>query len=124
MGVPSVTRSSSAATEHQYKADLDETKFEVFSGQGNLYGFVVEDNSGSAVFLSVFDAAAIGDVTLGVTEPKFTLRIPASSAVGKDPSDSPYRFFAEGCIVAVVSTRDGVNAPGAPASAQFWSWNK
>lgn len=120
----SPTSSSSCATFHLYTNTLSASPVEVFSGRGNLYGFLVENNTTSDVYLQVFDAAASGDVTVGTTPPAFTLRIPGSSAFGKDADDTSYKFMSKGCIVAVTTTRTGSVAPGTAATAQFWFTNR
>lgn len=122
MGVPTVSASSSITTDHLYNASQAEVKSTVFIGRGNLFGFLVENNGASEIFLQVFDALA-ADVTVGVTTPTFTFRIPASGVMGKDVNDSPLHFFAKGCVVAVTAGRTSAVAPAAPATCQFWSYN-
>jgi len=124
MGVPSVTASASSATYHSYSASLDASPVLVFQGRGNLYGFLVEDNSGDDIFVQVFDAASVGDVTVGTTVPVFTFRVKADQALGKDVNDSPYRFFANGCVVAVTTLRNNSVSPSAGATGQFWFVNR
>lgn len=124
MGVPSVTASSSSATFHSYESSLNATPVLVFSGRGNLYGFLVEDNSGDDIFVQVFDAASAGAVTVGVTSPVFTFRVKADQALGKDVNDSPYKFFKDGCVVAVTTTRTGAVSPPVAATGQFWFVNR
>ena len=123
MGVPSVTKSSSVATEHSYEASVTETPVQVFVGRGNLYGLLIEENGGADVFVQVFDAASTGDVTVGTTAPDFTFRVAANATFGKDVNDSPLHFFAKGCVIAVTSTRTGSGAPAAGATVQSWFWN-
>ena len=124
MGVPSVTASASSATYHSYSASLDASPVLVFQGRGNLYGFLVEDNSGDDIFVQVFDAASVGDVTVGTTVPVFTFRVKADQALGKDVNDSPYKFFKDGCVVAVTTLRSNSVSPSAGASCQFWFVNR
>jgi len=124
MGVPSVTASASSATFKSYSESLDATPVLVFQGRGNLYGFLVEDNSGDDIFVQVFDAASVGDVTVGTTAPVFTFRVKADQAFGKDVNDSPYRFFANGCVVAVTTLRSNAVSPSQGATAQFWFVNR
>lgn len=124
MGVPSVTASSSSASFHSYESSLNASPVLVFSGRGNLYGFLVEDNSGVDIFVQVFDAASAGAVTVGTTTPVFTFRVKADQALGKDVNDSPYRFFKNGCVVAVTTTRTGAVSPGTAATGQFWFVNR
>lgn len=124
MGVPSVTASASSATYHSYNSSLDASPVLVFQGRGNLYGFLVEDNSGDDIFVQVFDAASAASVTVGVTVPAFTFRVKADQAFGKDVNDSPYKFFANGCVVAVTTLRNNSVSPSAGAAAQFWFVNR
>lgn len=121
-GSPSVTASSSVVVDHTYLPTLDEAGTLVFTGRGNLYGFLVENNSGTDVFIQFYDAAAIVDVTIGVTV-KFTFRVPANSVMGKDVNDSPLHFFAKGCVAFVTNGRNDAVAPAADATAQFWHYN-
>ncbi|NBW12340.1 MAG: hypothetical protein EBR82_30345 [Caulobacteraceae bacterium] len=85
---------------------------------------MIEENSGADIFVQVFDAASAGAVTVGTTTPVFTFRIKADQALGKDVNDSPYKFFKNGCVVAVTTTRTGAVAPGTAASGQFWFVNR
>ncbi|NBU33825.1 hypothetical protein EBZ38_03270 [bacterium] len=124
MGVPSVTASSSSCTFHSYQASLNATPVLLFQGRGNLYGFLVEDNSGDDIFVQVFDAASAGDVTVGTTVPAFTFRVKAEQAFGKDVNDSPYKFFSKGCVVAVTTLRGNAISPAVAATGQFWFVNR
>lgn len=123
MGVPSVTRVPSVVTEHGYEAAVTETAIEIWSGAGNIYGFLAEENGGAEIFIQFFDAASAGAVTVGVTAPTFTVRLSASATFGKDTNDSPLHHFNEGCVVAVTSTRTGAGAPAAGATFNTWFWN-
>lgn len=118
------TSSPSAVPFHSYTNSLSASALEVFSGRGNLYGFLVENNTASDIYLQVFDSENAGSVTVGTTEPVFTVRIPGSSGFGKDADEMAYRFFGKGCVVAVTTTRDGSTAPATDATAQFWFLNR
>lgn len=122
MGTPSISASPSVVPQHVYNDALAETPVQLFVGHGNLYAFIVENNAAVDCFIQFFDAADVGDITLGTTPPDFTFRIPASGAMGKDSNDTPLHYFSKGCVVAVTATRTGNGAPGAPATSQFWSY--
>lgn len=92
----------------------------VKAGAGNLYGFLIENEGGSAVFMHFFDAASAGDVTLGVTVPKFIHGMVANADFGRDPVNVPYDHFALGLVVAITSTRAGVADPGYTVPTKFW----
>ncbi len=123
MGVPSVTRNPSVVTEHSYEAAVTESPVLVFAGQGNLYGFLAEENGGVEAFLQFFNAASTGAVTVGTTVPVFTIRLGADSTFGKDADDSPVHHFSLGCVIAVTSTRTGAGAPSAGMTVNSWFWN-
>jgi len=120
MGVPSVSASASVATEHVQKTGLNATPQLVFTGRGNLYGFLLEEMSGEDLFMQFFDAASTSAVTVGVTVPIMSIRVKADQAIGKDVNDSPLKFFANGCVVAVTKGRTNALAPGVDAVSQFW----
>lgn len=120
MGVPSVSYSASSATKHLYRDNLSATPVKVFEGRGNLYGFLVEDNSGDDIFLQVYDSASDNPALLDSSNLAFTVRIKADQSFGKDVNDSPYHFFANGCVIVVSKDRVAKTALGAPAMGQFW----
>lgn len=122
MGVPSVSYSASSATKHVYRADLSATPVKVFEGRGNLYGFLVDDNSGEDIFLQVYDSTSVDPNQLTSGNLAFVVRIKADQTFGKDVNDSPYHFFSSGCVVVVSKERVNKVALGAgkEAAAQFW----
>lgn len=124
MGAPSVTASSSSCTFHSYQTNLNASPVSIFAGRGNLYGFLVEDNSGSDIYVHVYDAPSAASVTFGVTVPVFTFRVKADNAFGKDVNDSPYKFFSQGCVVVVTDARNAGSAPTSAAVGQFWFVNR
>ena len=113
-----ITAQPSGAMSHLYDPALSAAAT-VFIGKGNLYGFLAENNSGSDIYLSVYDSL-LANVTLGVTAPAFTVRVPASASFGKDAIEISYRYFSVGCVVAAVTMRNGAILATA-ASCQFWS---
>jgi hypothetical protein len=95
----------------------------LWAGQGNMYGFYIENNTSSDIFLQLFNAASVSDVTVGTTAPDVTYRIPASGAFGKDSNDTSLHFFHKGCVFAVTTTRTGSTSPSSDAAGSFWFWN-
>lgn len=95
----------------------------VMAGQGNLYGWLVEDNSGDDIFLQVYDTVSMDPNVLNGLTPSFTIRVKADNAMGKDVNDTAYEHFKNGCVVRVSASRTGATAPLQPASCQFWAVN-
>ena len=114
---------STACADHSYEASVSNSPVQIFTNRGNLYGFLVENNTVADCFIQLFDAATIGAVTVGTTAPNFTFKVPASGAMGKDATEIPIHFFAKGCVVAVTTTRTGSTAPASGATCQFWHYN-
>lgn len=113
-----ITAQPSGAMSHLYVAALSAAAT-VFVGKGNLYGFLVENNGATDIYLSVYDSL-LANVIVGTTAPAFTVKVPASAAFGKDAIEISYRYFSVGCVVAAVTTRNGAALATAP-SCQFWS---
>lgn len=121
MAAPSVSYSAGSATKHVYSNSLNNTPVQVFVGRGNLYGFLVEENSGDDIYVSVYDSAT---TDLTGKQPVFTFRVKGEQAFGKDVNDSPYRFFEEGCVVKASKQRDLDEALTVEATSQFWFVNR
>lgn len=115
---------ASVVTKHQYLPSQGNTKVQVWEGRGNLYKIVVENNDSAIVYVQLFDAAAIGDVTLGVTMPVSEYRVQSSGDMGDDSAPEPLTFFSKGCVIAVTDVRGGSGAPGANSSIQLWYQNR
>jgi len=63
-----ITRSSSVATQFDYKPTVDESGSQVFVGRGNLYGFSMENNSATDdVFVSFYDSSSAPTVGTDVS---------------------------------------------------------
>lgn len=100
------------------------TVTQVFTGKGNIFGFLFENNSATAdVYIRFFNAASTGDVTDGTTTPVATYRVPAGAVFGKDAQNFSLDFFSLGCQITVGSTRTGVSSTTAP-TVHVWYWNK
>ena len=113
-----ITAQPSGAMSHLYVEALSAAAT-VFVGKGNLYGFLVENNGATDIFLSVYDEL-LANVTVGTTAPAFTVKVPASAVFGKDAIEISYRYFSKGCVVAATTLRNGAILATAP-SCQFWS---
>lgn len=111
--------SPSVAPKHFYQGAVDEVAVQVSGEKANLYGFEVENNGASDVYLQVFDKLAV-DVTVGTTTPDYTFRIPASSNFGKDSQQFPLHYHGTGVTIAVTATRTGSGAPASDATVQMW----
>jgi hypothetical protein len=121
---PTVSASPSICTDHSYKPSVTNTPSLVFTGKGNLFGFIAEANASEDQYILFYDAAAAVDVTVGTTTPVFTFRIPSGAVMGKDVNDSPIHYFAKGCVVAISKARATDVAPTSGATCQFWSSNQ
>lgn len=110
------------ALEAYYKVDLDETKRVVFTGPGNIFGFLFENNSATdAVYLQFFNKLT-ADVTVGSTAPDFTIKVPAGAVLGKDAGEFALRHMNIGCVVACTADRSSASAPNADLTAHIWYW--
>jgi hypothetical protein len=117
--MPDISANSSSAPSHTY-AQVSGSPVSVFAGSGNLYGWLIEENSGEDLFLQVYDTTATTGPELDALTPVFVIRVKADQALGKDVNDTPYRHFLRGCVVRVSKQRNSLQAPDQPASLQFW----
>lgn len=120
MGVPRISAEPGSSTQHFYQESVSNTPVLVFAGRGNIYGFLVENNDASAVFIQVFNKASAGSVTLGTTVPDFTFKIATSSSFGKDANDTGLHWLDAGCVIAITTTRTGSTAPAAGSTVHIW----
>jgi len=72
----------------------------VKASQGLLYGWHIKNTTPAALYVQFFDAAGVGDVTLGTTTPKLSIGIEAN---GKAES-SLARPFTFGLGICIFST--------------------
>lgn len=101
---------------HKYQESLTASGLVLFNTQGNLWGFLAENNdSSNTVYLQFYDSAsgAVGN-------PVFTVRVPAGSAFGKDADDLAMYHFANGCFVRAVDARGGAVLTATAPTLQFW----
>jgi hypothetical protein len=116
--MPDLSPSSSSAPQHSYVQVSNPVL--LFSGSGNLYGWLVEENSGDDVFLQVYDSVSTNNTTLNGLSPAFVIRVKADQSMGKDVNDTPFKHFLTGCVVRISKQRDVFEAATSAASAQFW----
>lgn len=96
-----------------FHAAVDEAGATVSEQRGNLYTVLAENANATACYLQFFNAADIGDVTVGTTPPVFSLLLHANSTVQIDRGEFPIKYFSTGICVAATSTRTGAIAPAA-----------
>ena len=117
------TSSVQQAVDHYYNGALSNTPIQIFGTQGNIFGFEFENNDpGSDVFIQIFDKLA-ANVTLGVTAPTETYRVPSGANFGKDAEAFALSHYFTGCSIAATSTRTGAGAPATAPSVHLWTWN-
>lgn len=117
--MPDISANSSSAPSHSY-AQVSGTPVSVFAGSGNLYGWLIEENSGEDLFLQVYDTTSTSGPALDALTPVFVIRVKADQALGKDVNNTPYRHFLSGCVVRMSKQRNSFEAPSQAASLQFW----
>lgn len=88
----------------------------VKASAGLLFGWHIKNTTGAALYVQVFDLAAVGDVTIGTTAPTF--------AVGLAASEESHLVlpvgvvFATGIVVFSTTTRNG--GTGAASDCTFF----
>ncbi len=75
--------------------DVDETEDLAFGGPCELIDGTAFNGHTVVTFLKIYDAAAVADVTVGATVPKFVIGIPTKSSVA-----IPQAAFANGVVIA------------------------
>lgn len=104
--------------DHYFATGLDESPL-VLVGAGPLgiANFFIYNNDSAAGFVQFFNAAAIGDVTLGSTTPDFVVGIAATSwAQGQ--MCFPI-MFTLGIVMAFATTSTGSGATGSTAEVNL-----
>jgi hypothetical protein len=92
-------------------------KTQVFTGRGTVDAVYAVPDSGTG-YVQVFDAASVGDVTLGTTIPKLTFPFSATSASPAKLEGSALAFMNLGCVVAVTTTSKGATL--VPCALAVW----
>lgn len=126
MGIPNQTSHPGASLKHKYVESLSNSVVEITSKRANLFGFAIENNSSSPIYLQIFDKPA-SQVTLGTTVPIDTWLV-SGPAAGRDPQPHALYHLPEGFSVAVTASRGSSSAPAsdapaAPASLRVWYWD-
>jgi hypothetical protein len=89
----------------------------VRASAGNLYGFTVINNEPVLeVYLKLYDAAALGGVTLGTTVPRMVIPVPANGAIVVTDGDVDVESFASGIVAFAVTSKSDAST-ALPASA-------
>lgn len=101
----------------------DETLTLIKTGYTLLHRVELENPNTTGMYLQLFDAAAVSDVTLGVTTPTAVIPIPAGDgtengirAIGYE--SAPPRFY-KGLVYAVTTTATGSTGPTTELPANF-----
>lgn len=85
---------------------------------GQLYGYYIYNPNSSATFVHFYNTAA-GSVTVGTTNPLFTLTIPATSAANL-MGTMGVAFSNAGWSIATTTTAGGNSAPATGLDAVVW----
>ena len=92
-----------------FKSGLSTTVTSVFSGQaGYLEAIEVYNPSNAAAFVQIFDAGAIGDVTLNTTVPNLSIGM---ETLTHTQLSNLHCYFAKGLQIAATTTATGNSAP-------------
>lgn len=104
-----------------YDASVTATVELLRTGNVVLMAVEVENPNTDPVYLQLFDAAAVTDVTIGTTTPTDTRMIPAGAGGGVNTSrliEIPRRFGL-GLCYAITTTRSGSTAPSTACPCNF-----
>lgn len=85
---------------------------------GQLYGYYLYNPEAAVTFVHFYNTAQ-GSVTVGTTNPLFSLAIPAGSAANL-MTDTGIPFSNAGWSIAATTTAGGNTAPGTGVSAVVW----
>lgn len=103
-----------------YHEDSFTTKQLVAAGKKNCYSATFYNPTNVVVFLKFYDAAAISDVTVGTTVPKFTIGVPAQG-FGSEALPVPMHKFTLGIVIAPTTEQadSGTTAPSSGLLAKI-----
>jgi len=103
-------------TSHSVALD-DAPGVAVKASQGLLYGWHIKNRDPTACYVQIFNAAAVGDVTLGTTKPKLSVGIEAN---GKAEASFERPFtFDTGIVIFSTETAEGSTAAVCDAEIFF-----
>src|ERR1041385_4692169 len=91
----------------------------VFPCGVSIFGYKIENNTASAIYLQFFNLASGTSITLGTTVPDWTVAVPASGAAIIDPK-RVLKYFNLGCQLYATTTRTGSTAPATGATVDIW----
>lgn len=96
---------------------LTNTAQAIKASAGKLGGWYIYNPNAAAIYVSIYDVAAAG-VTVGTTNPKMSLTIPATSAANLELVNGI--SFGTAISAAATTTGGGNTAPGTALEANFW----
>ena len=89
------------------------------NGPCRIAAYFLDNTANSATtFFQFFDAAAIGDVTLGTTLPKFSLGVPGGASANLAFVKMPN--FKKGICIAQTTTLAGNTGPSSNCTVTIW----
>jgi len=89
----------------------------VKASQGLVYGWHIKNNDPTACYVQFFNAAAVGDVSLGTTTPKLSIGIEASGKA--EASLAKPIIFDTGIVIFSTETSGGSTAAVCDADIFF-----
>lgn len=96
---------------------LDDTPGAAISAvSGLLYGWAIINTTAAVAYIQVFDVAAVGDVTLGTTTPRFVIPL-AANGVYHFAMKKPIPFSTG---IVVFSTTTTTGSTGAASNAVWF----
>lgn len=97
---------------------LTSTAQAVKASAGQVYGYYLYNPNATAQFVHFYNTAA-GSVTVGTTNPQFTLTVPATSAANLMGANG-IAFTNAGFSIAATATAGGNGAPSTALDAVVW----
>lgn len=108
--MPSLADQTIGAVLASVNDDLDDAPgILVKTGNTLMYGYELHNVAGADTFVQCFNAAALGDVTLGTTTPDYVIPVAANGIKGKSLS-KPLIFTSGLCIFSTTTTAGSTGA--------------